>query len=353
MPRPNPPPDLRIAPLLPLPGLLAEAGIDAAPLLAAAGVDPVVFASVNGDARVPYRAAARLLHAAAMASGREDFGLLLGQRFRLDALGLLAQLMQHAPSVAEALRGLQRYLLVHDRGAVAYLKLQSPAQAALGYSVHDPGTPGVGLIHDTSLAVGVAILRALCGPRWQPLEVHLPRAAPASPLTWRRSFGAPVVFGAAAAEIWFDAAWLARRPPQADPAQQLMLVRAAQRSEAALALPLAERAAHAARVLVMTGTLSADALAQVLDQHPRTLRRHLASEGTSLRAIVNATRFGLAQQLLADTQLPLAQLADLMGYRDLTAFVRAFRGWADCAPGQWRLAAQRRERRAGRPAAGR
>ncbi|MBN8510332.1 MAG: AraC family transcriptional regulator [Burkholderiales bacterium] len=349
MPRPPPPPDVRIAPLLPLPALLAEAGIDPEPLLAAAGIEAAVFAGADGDVRVPYPAAARLLHDAAAAMGREDFGLLVGQRLGFDALGPLAQLMLHAPSVLQALRALQRYLLVHDRGAVAYLRLHAPAQAALGYSVHDPGTPGVGLIHDLSITVAVAVLRVLCGPKWRPLEVHLPRRAPASPLAWRRNFGAPVQFEAAAAEVCFDAAWLAQRPPLADPARQLALLRAASRTESALALPLAERAQHAARVLLMTGALSAEHLAQLLDQHPRTLRRHLASEGTSLREIVSATRFGLARQLLAETRLPLSELSALLGYRDLTAFVRAFRAWANCAPGQWRVAAQRSGRR--RPAA--
>ncbi len=315
----------------------------------AAGIAPAVFAGTDGDARVPYHAAARLLHDAAAATHREDFGMLVGRRLGLDTLGPLAQLMLHAASVLQALRALQRYLLVHDRGAVAYLRLHAPAQAALGYSVHDPGTPGVGLIHDVSITIAVAILRALCGPQWRPLEVHLPRRAPAAPLAWRRHFGAPVLFDAAAAEVWFDAAWLAHHPPLADPARQLALLRVAHQTESALALPFAERAQHAARVLLMTGALSAELLAQVLDQHPRTLRRHLTSEGTSLREIVNQTRFGLAQQLLAETQLPLAELAELLGYSDLSAFVRAFRGWAQRSPGQWRVAAQRRERR--RPAA--
>jgi AraC-like DNA-binding protein len=315
----------------------------------AVGIEPSVFASGDADARVPYHAAARLLHAAATASGREDFGLLLGQRFRFDQLGLLAQLMQHAPSVSEALRVLQRHLLIHDRGAVAYLRFEPPAQAALGYSVHDPATPGVGVIHDVSISIGAAILRALCGPQWRPLEVRLPRSAPAAPQAWRRIFGAPVLFGAATAELCFDAAWLNHRPPLADEQRRLALLRAAQHTEAAL--PLAEHTLHAARVLVMTGGLSADALAQVLQLHPRTLRRRLADEGTSLREIVHRTRFGLAQQLLAETQLPLAELSGLMGYRDLSAFVRAFRGWAQCAPGQWRLQAQRRARRLSRSSA--
>ena len=125
--------------------------------------------------RVPFAAAARLLLDAAQATGREDFGLLVAQRFEFGSLGLLALLMQRAPTVGDALRGLERHFHLHDRGAVVYLKTSQAAPAALGYAVHDAATPGIGLVYDLSMSIGVAMLRALCGPQWRPL-----RGAPAA-----------------------------------------------------------------------------------------------------------------------------------------------------------------------------
>ena len=337
--RPAPSPaDIRIAPLLPVPGLLRESGIDPAPLLAAAGIAASAFD--DAGARVPFDAAARLLHEAARASKREDFGLLVGQSFDFGSLGLLALLMQRAPTVGDALRSLERHLHLHDRGAVVYLKASRAGRVALGYAVHDAATPGVGVVYDLSLTIGVAMLRALCGPAWQPREVHLPHGRPAAPLAWRRNFGAPVVFDATAAEIWFEASCLEQRPPHADPVQQLELLRTAQQSEAVLALPLSERARHVARALLMTGALTGDRVAEALSLHPRTLRRRLAAEGTSLTAVAAAARFDVARQLLRETGVALGEIADLLGYADLSAFVRAFRNWTSCPPGQWRAAAR-------------
>jgi AraC-like DNA-binding protein len=37
--------------------------------------------------------------------------------------------------------------------------------------------------------------------------------------------------------------------------------------------------------------------------------------------------------------VPLDEIADVLGYAELSAFVRAFRGWAGCPPGQWRAVA--------------
>jgi AraC-like DNA-binding protein len=331
------PADLSIAPLLPVPGLLRDAGIDPAPLLAATGISAAAFA--DAGTRVPFDAAARLLYEAAQATRREDFGLLVGQRFDFASLGLLALLMQRAPTVGDALRSLERHLHLHDRGAVVYLKAAQAGRAAIGYAVHDAATPGVGQVYDLAMIIGMTMLRALCGAQWRARQVHLPHGRPAAPLAWRRSFGAPVVFDATAAEIWFDAAWLAQRPPLADPAQQLELLRAAQQSEAAMALPVAERARHVARALVMTGALTGDHVAEALSLHPRTLRRRLAAEGTSLKAVAAAARFDVARQLLHGTAVPLGEIAEMLGYADLSAFVRAFRAWAKCPPGMWRAAA--------------
>jgi AraC-like DNA-binding protein len=330
--------DVSIAPLLPVLGLLRESGIDPAPVLAAAGI----AASAFDDAvtRVPFEAAARLLDEAARASKREDFALLVGQRFDFGSLGLLAVLMQRAPTVGDALRSLERHLHLHDRGAVVYLQPLQAGQLALGYAVHDAATPGVGAVYDLSMTIGAAMLRTLCGPAWKPREVHLPHGRPAAPLAWRRTFGAPVVFNATAAEIWFDASCLKQRPPHADPAQQLELLRTAQQSHAALALPLAERARHVARALIMTGALSGDRVADALSLHPRTLRRRLTAEGTGLTAVAAAARFDVARQLLRETDVALSEIAELLGYADFSAFARAFRSWANRPPGQWRAAAR-------------
>jgi AraC-like DNA-binding protein len=332
-----PPADVSIAPLLPVPRLLLDSGIDLAPLLAASGIAASAFA--DAGTRVPFRSAAQLLHDAAQAAGREDFGLLIGQRFDFASLGLLAMLMQRAPTVGDALRSLGRHLHLHDRGAVVYLKTSQAGQVAIGYAVHDAATPGVGQVYDLSMTIGLAMLRALCGPHWRAREVRLPHGRPAAPLAWRRCFDAPVRFDATAAEIWFDACWLAQRPPLADPAQQIALLKAAQQIEAELAPPLAERSRHVARALLMAGALTGDHVADALSLHPRTLRRRLSAEGTSLKSVAAAARFDVARQLLRGTGVPLGEIAETLGYADLSAFVRAFRGWANCPPGQWRAAA--------------
>ncbi|MGH3431525.1 MAG: helix-turn-helix transcriptional regulator, partial [Thermocrispum sp.] len=56
----------------------------------------------------------------------------------------------------------------------------------------------------------------------------------------------------------------------------------------------------------------------------RTLRRQLAAEGTSFRALVAEHRMARAERLLAGTELTVAQVASELGYSEAAAFVRAF-----------------------------
>lgn len=71
---------------------------------------------------------------------------------------------------------------------------------------------------------------------------------------------------------------------------------------------------------------------------PRSLRRKLEQEGTSYREIVEEERQQLALQFLENTEMKIDELAIHLGYTDAGGFVRAFRRWQGCSPGEYRKA---------------
>jgi hypothetical protein len=100
--------DLRLGPVSPLPALLRDLGHDPVPVLAACGLRADAFD--DRERRLPYRVVACVIEHAARVSRREDFGLLLGQRFDLVGhFGLLGRLLWRAATVGEALHDLYRY----------------------------------------------------------------------------------------------------------------------------------------------------------------------------------------------------------------------------------------------------
>lgn len=70
---------------------------------------------------------------------------------------------------------------------------------------------------------------------------------------------------------------------------------------------------------------------------PRTLRRRLAAEGTSFRALRAEIHQTLAVELLGTVGLTVAQVAQRLGYADPAAFTHAFTRWTGTPPSAHRL----------------
>ena len=68
----------------------------------------------------------------------------------------------------------------------------------------------------------------------------------------------------------------------------------------------------------------------------RTLHRHLKAEGGTFRQVANEVRCEIACTLLAETDLPLSQIAEILNYSEISAFSRAFRRWSGQPPSVWR-----------------
>ncbi|MCW4355920.1 AraC family transcriptional regulator [Hoyosella sp. YIM 151337] len=82
--------------------------------------------------------------------------------------------------------------------------------------------------------------------------------------------------------------------------------------------------------------LTLDEVARELHTSTRTVRRQLASEGTSLRALINEIREGLAEELLITGRMPVADVAHRLGYLEVSSFSQAFRRWKGLGPREYR-----------------
>jgi AraC-like DNA-binding protein len=76
--------------------------------------------------------------------------------------------------------------------------------------------------------------------------------------------------------------------------------------------------------------------ASVAGTSARTLQRRLSDQGTSFSRLLQAVRFGKAQRLLRDPEMPLKEIAKRLGYNDLANFMRAFKRWTGVGPSEFR-----------------
>ena len=85
-----------------------------------------------------------------------------------------------------------------------------------------------------------------------------------------------------------------------------------------------------------SGLVSMGAVATKLAMSRRTLQRRLAAEETSFIAVVRETRESLARHYLQRTDLPVNEIAFLLGFGEPRSFYRAFRDWTGRSPDQVR-----------------
>ena len=326
--------DVRIGPLMAVPDVLTDLGVTPRRAFARAGMNLRQFR--NPESRIPFEALADLLSLCADLTGCGHFGLLVGERFRLQALGDIGHLMRNSATVGDALRALLLHLHLHDRGAVPVLLEPEPSKVLLGYSAYGQGASSTAQIYDAAIAIGYRALQELCGPSWSPTRVQFSHVRPTDSSAFRRVFRTRLRFDAATCGVVFASSWLEQPIAGTDPALRHKLNRVIAHVKVQAAMNFAEQVECALPQFVINGATSADHVARFFGIHTRTLRKRLRAEGTHLQKLVDQTRFGLARQLLRETELAVSEIAAALHFSDPNVFSRAFRNWAGASPKQWR-----------------
>jgi AraC-like DNA-binding protein len=88
--------------------------------------------------------------------------------------------------------------------------------------------------------------------------------------------------------------------------------------------------------LLPHGKARAGEIARQLGVSQRTFARRLSLERLSFSEVLENLRSDLANRHLADRDLPISQIAWMLGYRDVGAFSHAFKRWTGNTPGRAR-----------------
>lgn len=83
--------------------------------------------------------------------------------------------------------------------------------------------------------------------------------------------------------------------------------------------------------------LTAEDVARHLGMSERSLARRLASEGNSFRAVRDEVRCEIAIERIR-AEVPISEVAYLLGFADPASFHRAFRRWTGRSPGEYKRA---------------
>jgi AraC-like DNA-binding protein len=89
-------------------------------------------------------------------------------------------------------------------------------------------------------------------------------------------------------------------------------------------------------LLLPTGKASIEQVARNLGLHLRTLQRQLETENVSFSDLLNDVRRDLAVRYLPNGQYSLLQIAEILGYSQLSSFTRWFSLEFGLSPSRWR-----------------
>lgn len=264
------------------------------------------------------------------------FGLHLGQSINHRHFGVLGYLCSTQSNLGEALLRFQHYQrLVYD---VTPMTLRYGKDYVDLVWDDDHGRHGP-LADESGITAVIQHTRNLCGERLCPLAIQFVNPKPKQIAPYQAYFGCPVTFDALESYIRIPADSLAQPLQNADPLMQSMMEAQADKLLAALAQEstLVDQVRKHISHLLHTGAPNCSTVASKMALSNRSLQRFLTAEDTCFRDELAIVRQQLAERYLRDSSLHIADIAQLLGYSEQSAFTRSFRRWLDCSPQQYRL----------------
>jgi AraC-like DNA-binding protein len=278
----------------------------------------------------------RVLLACETLSGDPNFGLHMNQYVDISMLGILGYLLLNAPSMAQVFELTERYYPTLYRGGEFHYR---DLGAVRRFEFRMTRRVSVSPRHLTEWTLGffVFFVRARLDPTWVPRRARFAHAAPLHLGELRAVFGNDLEFGHESSWIEFEAGLPDRVISEADPRLLAIVI---SQAEAALATYGEGEIAWSVRLelleLLEAQDATAETVAHRLSMSRSTLKRRLRQEGLTFREVKDSVILELAQRTLAETDVPVGEIAHRLGYSEASAFHRAFRRLAGVTPSEFR-----------------
>lgn len=320
-------------------------------LISALGGKPLAVARRAGvpaealrdpDIPLPGRAAYAFLECAAQMCRCPTFGLRLGSSTQMAAvLGPLWVLLRSAPTLEQMFDDLAQNFDIYTSVATMAMEKTREGMIVCWSSTSSQADSEVQMA-EFSLAVCVQEVRRQTGLHWQPQSVEFRHAAPPDLSDHHALYGRNVGFNRDRNAMFIESAVL-RAPLSTGAARTHALVGALlRRSDDASSANLGARVESVVRAVLPFAPCTLRDVAQSLGMPVRTLQHRLDASGQRFRDIKDRVRADLAMKYLRHSQLGLGEIAEILGYSELSAFSRSFRRWHGRAARSVRSEARRR-----------
>ncbi|AZC27580.1 AraC family transcriptional regulator [Pseudomonas sessilinigenes] len=264
----------------------------------------------------------------------------VGLRYHFSTYGLFGYGLISSATPADALSLALRFLpLTYAFSSIGYH--QEPGVGVLTFG--EPAVADVALqsfLLERDMAAAAVLMKEIVGEDFRLLRITRCGAPPVHGGAGesRKIFGVGPEYRAQSNSLVFDRRWLHRSLPQANPVTVSMCEQMCRQL-------LEQRQMHPGVVAQVRQHLDAlpagavadlPAMARLNRTSVRTLKRRLQEQGSSYRQLLAEHRRRQALELLGNPGLSLTQVAQRLGFSDLSSFSQSFKRWFGVAPSQYR-----------------
>jgi AraC-like DNA-binding protein len=301
------------------------------------GIDVNAFLLAAPDKRVPLETVSALNQRASDLTGDAFIGLHQGEFFTTGLSNILGYVLMNCRDVAEALEKFSKYQQIVDDGRILRCHVVDE-QVILQYRMADHYPHDDRHLIDHQIMGMLTYSRILTGREIQCQEVHFIHTAPHDTSEYERLFNCKPHFGSPMNALIFDMAYLSL--PILQPNRDLLVVLEGYAQEVLSRLQADD--SHANKVKrVIVNVLRGESptigmIASRVNMSVRNLQLKLKEEGTSYSALLSEGRKELAQAYLKDRDVPIDEIAYLLGFSESSVFHRTFKRWTGTTPGIYR-----------------
>ncbi len=283
---------------------------------------------------IPALSVGQLIINGAEHTGHPHFGATLATRRDMQSyFGALGRLVWAAPDLGTSMKEFSRYISLHIEGSQWTLDVDDEL-ARLTNSV-PAQSPHPQLVEHNLILVR-RLFGAISHNRWTPYFACFSTPRPKDTQFLRRVLGCPLRFNAEFNGIEFHSSDLFLKLPSSDKQLGAILHSYVDPVYGRQDTNLPEQVTELIQKNLLSGRFSIDSVSRFFPHSRSTLQKRLSEQGTSYQKLLNSVRDQKAADMLLNTDISIGELSDLLGYRTIDAFSRAFKNRLGEAPSQWR-----------------
>ena len=311
-----------------------DRGVDPAPVF---GASLDYTNNEEYDTPLPVEQVGILFERAAAVTDNKAMGLSMGRDFHYESSSLLIVAMLAAPSVAGGLTFLNQYDRYIDSGITTSFQPNADPFVFTADLIHLGGVE-MGQLNEYLIGFLVQTLLTATRTSVPLIKVTFKHREPDQTGALRQFFACPLEFGREHNSIQLPTDFL-QQPFLTSNKLLYRILANAMETYFSMGDKTSGFVASVCRQIMLEDPMvnpDSKRIAGQMGLSTRTLRRRLSEEGFTFNGAKNLARERRAKYLLVNSRASLTEIAFELGYSELSAFSRAFRGWVGETPQAYR-----------------